>query len=325
VTEFASGIESLQDLRCLPSKVLFIFLDGVGLAPPGPGNPLSCVPMPHLRELLGGPLALGATNGQAVSSPDLVLRQVDACLGVPGLPQSATGQTALFTGVNAPALVGDHVTAYPTASLRSVIAEQSVLKQAADGGGRVLFANAHSEHFWQMVREGKRRLGASTLAALAAGAPIPTLDDLLMGQAVLWDITHEVAGRYLGYELPLVPAREAGARLARLALDYELVLYESFLTDLAGHGRIEPEWVLPRIDEFLGGVLAHIPSQATLVLCSDHGNLEDTTTRAHTTNPVPLVAAGPAAKRFCQAKAITDVAPAILDVLRTDGEFRVAG
>jgi 2,3-bisphosphoglycerate-independent phosphoglycerate mutase len=324
VTETVSDSKSLQDSRLLP-KVLFVFLDGVGLAPPGPSNPLSHVSMPHLWELLGGPLVLQVSGEQAVSSSGVVRRQVDACLGVPGLPQSATGQTALFTGVNAPALVGEHVTAYPTAALRAVIAEKSVLKQATESGARVLFANAHSERFWQMVREGKRRLGASTLTALAADAPIPTLDDLLEGRAVLWDITHEVAERYLGYELPVISAQEAGVRLARLVFEYELVLYESFLTDLAGHGRIDPEWVLPRIDDFLASVLACLPLEATLVICSDHGNLEDTSTKAHTTNPVPLLAVGPGAERFCRAEAITDIVPAILAVLRAGHECGVVG
>ncbi|MFC2036932.1 hypothetical protein ACFLYD_03035, partial [Chloroflexota bacterium] len=169
-------------------KILFVFLDGVGLAPSGPDNPLSHVDMPCLWDLLGGPLVLERVVGQdPVPNGDLTVRALDACLGVPGLPQSATGQTALFTGVNAPALVGDHVTAFPTARLRQVIAESSLLKRAAEGGARVIFANAHSERFWQMIHEGKRRLGASTLTALAAGAPIPTLSDLAEGQAVLWD------------------------------------------------------------------------------------------------------------------------------------------
>jgi bisphosphoglycerate-independent phosphoglycerate mutase (AlkP superfamily) len=112
-----------------------------------------------------------------------------------------------------------------------------------------------------------------------------------------------------------VPAEEAGARLAHLATEYDLVLYETFLTDLAGHRRIETEWVLPRLDAFLGAILAHRPPATTLVVCSDHGNIEDATTKAHTTNPVPLLAVGPAASRFREARAITDVAPAILSVL----------
>ena len=311
------------------NRILFVFLDGVGLAAPGADNPLSQVPMPNLCDLLGGPLVLNNrcdrfSNGSGSPSQvsEVTLRPIDACLGVPGLPQSATGQTALFTGVNAPALVGDHITAFPTARLRQVIAEHSLLKRAAEAGARVLFANAHSEAFWKMIRDRKRRLGASTLTALAAREPIPTLSDLAEGRAVLWDITHEIASSHLGYDLPLVSAEEAGARLAHLSADYELVFYETFLPDLAGHRRLEPEWVLTRLDAFLGAVLAHRLPDTTLVVSSDHGNLEDATTKAHTTNPVPLLAVGPAAGHFQEATAITDVAPAILSGLESDNGQR---
>ena len=293
--------------------VLFVFLDGVGLAPAGENNPFGRVPMPHLERLLGGPLTLEQATGRR--GEDLVLRPLDACLGVAGLPQSATGQTALFTGVNAPALVGDHLTAFPPAALRDVIAEHSLLKRAAGAGRRVLLANAHSARFWDTIRQGRRRLGASTLTALAAGVPIPTLEDLAAGRAVLWDLTHEIAAGYLDYDLEPLPAAEAGARLARLAAEYDLVLFESFLTDLAGHGRLEPEWVLTRVDDFLGGLLAHLAPGTTLVVCSDHGNLENEAIKPHTCNPVPLLAYGPGAARFEAAADLTDVAPAILELL----------
>jgi hypothetical protein len=305
-------------------RVLFVFLDGVGLAPAGEENPFSQVPMPHLHRLLGGPLVLERARDPRMWGNELVLRALDACLGVPGLPQSATGQTALFTGVNAPALVGDHVTAFPTEPLRVVISEHSVLKGVADAGGRVLFANAHSERFWQMIREGKRRLGASTLTALAADATIPSLGDLAEGNALLWDITHEVASGHLDYGLPLLSPDEAGERLAALATRYDLVLFESFLTDLAGHQRIEPAWVLPRLDAFLGAVVAHRSADTTLVICSDHGNVEDATSKAHTTNPVPLLVLGPGARHFCHAVQITDVAPAILSFLNGAGAVRIS-
>ena len=312
-----------NNLPEMQTRILFIFVDGVGLAPAGPDNPLSQVPMPQLHALLGGPLVLppawresGDSQRCAILANDgLTFRALDACLGVPGLPQSATGQTALFTGVNAPALVGDHVTAFPTQRLREVIAQSSVLKRVADAGGRVLFANAHSERFWEMIRKKERRLGASTLTALAADAPIPTLADLEEGHAVLWDSTHEIASRHLGYELDLVTPEQAGARLAHLASEHDLVLYESFLTDLAGHRRIEAEWVLGKLDAFLGSILANRTPETTVVLCSDHGNVEDATTKAHTTNPVPLLAVGPASACFGDVRAITDVAPAIVACL----------
>ncbi len=305
--------------RGLEHKVLFIFLDGVGLAPAGPDNPLSYVPMPQLQTLLGGPLALNgsAWRDSTLLDTGLTFRPVDASLGVPGLPQSATGQTALFTGVNAPALVGAHISAHPTAALREIIAEHSLLKRAAEQGARVTFANAHSERFWQMIEERKLRLGSSTLTAMAAGASIPDLADLLEGRAVLWDITHEVASGHLSYDLPLVPAEEAGKRLARLTEVYDLVLFETFLPDLAGHRRIEPEFVLTRLDAFLGGALAHRRPDTTLVICSDHGNLEDASTKGHTTNSVPLLAVGPGVSYFDSAAAITDVTPAILALLRS--------
>jgi 2,3-bisphosphoglycerate-independent phosphoglycerate mutase len=275
--------------------------------------------MPRLRALLGGPLVLNGVIDQADSlAGDITFRALDACLGVPGLPQSATGQTSLFTGINAPASVGDHITAHPTAALKEIIAEHSMLKRAAEAGARVVFANAHSERFWQMIEERKLRLGASTLTALAAEAPIPTISDLLAGDAVLWDITHEIASGHLNYDLPVVSAAEAGARLARLAEAYDLVFFETFMPDLAGHRRMEPEYVLTRLDAFLGAVLDHRPPSATVVVSSDHGNLEDSTTKAHTTNPVPLLAVGPAAGQFRFATAITDVAPAILSILRQD-------
>lgn len=295
------------------AAVLFVFLDGVGLAPAGEHNPLSQVPMPHLERLLGGPLTLECSAQHG--GPDLVFRALDACLGVPGLPQSATGQTSLFTGINAAALMGEHLTAYPTAPLREVIAKHSLLKGAADADKRVFLANAHSERFWEMIRQRKRRLGASTLTALAAGVSIPTLQDLAAGQAVLWDLTHEIASSYLQYDLPTLPAAEAGARLARLVAEYDLVFFESFLPDLAGHGRLEPAWVLTRLDDFLGGILAQRLPGTTLVLCSDHGNLEDSSSKLHTKNPVPLLAYGPGAGTFGEAKDLTDVAPAILRLL----------
>ena len=171
-----------------------------------------------------------------------------------------------------------------------------------------------------MIEERKLRLGSSTLTAMAAGAPIPDLSDLLAGRAVLWDITHEVASGHLSYDLPLVPAEEAGKRLAALTEDYDLVLFETFLPDLAGHRRMEPEYVLTRLDAFLGGALAQHRPDTTLVVCSDHGNLEDTRSKAHTTNPVPLLAVGPGARYFESATDITDVTPAILSLLRSNDE-----
>jgi 2,3-bisphosphoglycerate-independent phosphoglycerate mutase len=136
----------------------------------------------------------------------------------------------------------------------------------------------------------------------------------------LWDITHEIATKYMDYELPLVSPEQAGKNLVRLTAEYDLVLFESFLTDLAGHQRLEADWVLTRLDRFMGAVLAYRTPDTTLVVCSDHGNLEDSTSKMHTTNPVPLLVVGPDTGLFCRAIDLTDVAPAILASLNGQGQ-----
>ncbi len=295
------------------TRVCFVFLDGVGLAPTAETNPLSRANTPTIQRLLGRALV----EGPPVDSSDLLFRPIDACLGVDGLPQSATGQTTLFTGVNAAQVVGRHLSAFPTAALREIILKRSILKQVVEAGKRATFANAYSPHYWKMVQARRLRHSATTWTNMAAGLPFRDLEDLARGRAVYWDITHWIMRQRNGYDIPLIEPEEAGRRLAGLAAEHDLVLYESFLTDLVGHRRLDlaPEAVITLIDRFLDGLLAALPQDATLVVTSDHGNIEDMTTKAHTYNPVPLLVVGPGAAAFRRVEAITDVTPTILQLL----------
>jgi bisphosphoglycerate-independent phosphoglycerate mutase (AlkP superfamily) len=58
-----------------------------------------------------------------------------------------------------------------------------------------------------------------------------------------------------------------------------------------------------------------VDGTVTVVVTSDHGNLEDGRSTAHTTNPVPTIAIGPGRDAFHSIHALTDVAPAILSLL----------
>jgi 2,3-bisphosphoglycerate-independent phosphoglycerate mutase len=207
-------------------SVIFVFLDGVGLGPADASNPFWSADMPTLRQLLGGPLVDGVqANGREQDVP-VLCRGIDATLGMPGLPQSGSGQTALFTGVNAAEVAGTHVFAFPTERLRRVIAEYSILKQAVERGLRATLANAYSDGYWSWVEEKRRgRHSATTLTNMAAGLPFRTFKDLQDGRAVYWDITHEIARESFYPDLDPIPAGEAGRRLARLAREYHLVLY----------------------------------------------------------------------------------------------------
>ncbi len=301
-----------------------LFADGVGLGPASEGNPFHTTPTPAIDALLGTSLTAEALG--AVRPRQVVLTALDAALGVEGLPQSATGQTALFTGVNAPAALGRHVTAFPGARLKEILAEHSVLRAAAARGLDVTFANPYTPGYFRRVEEGRQRHSASTLAVLAAEVGFRDLDDLRAGRAVAWDVERDLFGSHLvrgGTEVgPIerVAAREAGRHLGALAAAHHLTLYETFYTDLAGHRRwgIEPEEAVRRLDGLVGGLadaLAGGSEPVTVLLTSDHGNLEDGEGTLHTRNPVPLLAFGPAAGRFADLTRLDQVAGRILTVL----------
>ena len=69
------------------------------------------------------------------------------------------------------------------------------------------------------------------------------------------------------------------------------------------------------VDGLLQGVLASLPAAATLLITSDHGNLEDPGTKGHTYHPVPLIVWDPAPPYFHEVTDLTGVTPAILAYL----------
>jgi hypothetical protein len=291
--------------------LLVVFLDGVGLGPADPAtNPLARAPSPTLHGLLGGPLV----SRGVIERPGVLLVPTDATLGVPGLPQSATGQTALLCGVNAPALVGRHVTAFPTEPLRNLLATQSIFARARAAGARAALANAYGPEYFAAVASRRLRMAAVTYAAQAAGVRLRRLDDLRAGRAVFHDLTNRRL-RQWGHDVPEVTARESGRRLAAIAAREDLTFFEFFLTDLAAHGRIAlaPDALVGMVDELLAGVLERADN-LTVLVTSDHGNLEDDRTTMHTTNPVPALAIGPGRDGFRSVRAITDLAGIIVSV-----------
>ena len=71
--------------------------------------------------------------------------------------------------------------------------------------------------------------------------------------------------------------------------------------------------LVKKLDRLIGKLLSHLDIERdTLLITSDHGNLEDGTHRAHTLNPVPLVAWGNKSNELREnIHSLTDVAPAI--------------
>jgi 2,3-bisphosphoglycerate-independent phosphoglycerate mutase len=121
------------------------------------------------------------------------------------------------------------------------------------------------------------------------------MEDLRAGRAVYQDSTHDSLGRR-GVDLPLRTPEAAGEILARASVAADLTLFEFFQTDKAGHTRDAAKAVheLEKLEQFLGAFLAAVDLEATtVILTSDHGNVEDLGTKSHTHNPVPTLVFGP--------------------------------
>ncbi len=298
-------------------KFLFLFMDGVGLGADDPQtNPLAAARMPNLRALLE---ERNLTTAAPISNGRATFLALDPNLGVPGLPQSATGQAALLTGRNVPALVGEHYGPKPNQAVREVLAQGTLFSALAKGGYTAALLNAYPQGYFDGIESGRRLYSAIPQAVTDAGFALLNTADLFAGRALSADFTGEGWRTRLKYlDAPVLTPHQAGRRLAQLAAGYDLAFFEYWPSDYAGHRQDIGTAVelLETFDGVLGGLLeTWEDSQGLILLTSDHGNLEDLTTRRHTRNPVPgLVIGSPERRaRFTQnLRSLADVTPAIL-------------
>ena len=298
-------------------KMILLFFDGVGLAPAGPNNPFS-QELPFISSIIGGPLIAES----AQSGAGLIFSGLDACLGVEGMPQSATGQTALFTGINAPEKIGYHHPAFPGAELRDLIAEHALLKQAEEAGFRSTFANAYTPYYFDLVESGKRKHSVTTLSVYAAGQSFRSVEDYKAGRAVYWDFSGRHIHQHESFGIQPLSPGEAGRRIAGLSADFDLVIFENFMPDLIGHkgNAARAAEFIDEMDTFFRGLVEALDGDTSVILTSDHGNMEDLGLKGHTRNPAMLFVLGPAAEYFASAARLTDITPAILAALAASPE-----
>ena len=290
-------------------SLLLIFVDGLGIGTRGPHNPL------HLLGDEAAPLAV--FEGEEPQLPyDGLLARTDARLGVEGRPQSASGQTTILTGVNAPAVLGVHKQGFPNERLREIIREHSLfLRLARLGIGPNLFANAYASRFF-VTRP--RWVSATTVAVEAAGLPFRAVEDVKAGRALYHDFTNRALNAF-DEDAPVRTPEEAADILASLASSHSFTLYEHFIADRAGHER-DFEFagsVLRDLARFVRAVLARLDlARTNVILTSDHGNVEDLSTRNHTLNFVPTLLWGPARERVARrVSTLADISPAIVETL----------
>ena len=303
------------------TRVLIVFLDGVGVGDDDAAtNPLAAADSPALRALLDGRrLVAGELPYSGARASALGL---DATLGVAGLPQSGTGQTALLTGVNAAERFGRHFGPYTPTALRPLVEQDSLLARGVRAGFDVTFANAYPLHLIAMASgDGKLPLplrAAIVIAALGAGVLRRHEPELIAGDAIASEITHDGWREGLGRtDIPEISADQAGRNLAAIANRHDLTLFAHYATDGAGHLQDLNAGVdaWQRVDAFMGGLLPALTPDTLVAVVSDHGNLEDARAQ-HTRNPALCVVSGPGhAELAKRLGALTDVAPALMDVL----------
>ena len=279
-------------------KLLLFFIDGLGLGSDNSANPA--------RSFLSGLTGLPFVSGSAPAEfPSGILMAADATGGISGRPQSASGQASLMTGVNAPALLGYHLTALPNGILVDLVESRGLMKRLAGAGIAVTASNLYTPEFFSRrealsVKRGHNTLPVSALTIRSSGAGFRMPSDYEEGRALFTDLTN----RFLqerGYDIPLIDPFDAAGRMVRILDEADFVFHEYFATDTYAHKKQHQNLkrALGEIEQFLVSLRNRTdPQELSILIVSDHGNCEDADSADHNRNPVPvlLLSENPAAR-----------------------------
>ena len=290
-----------------PTSILLFFIDGLGIGTRGPHNPL---------DGLSDAQPLAIFQNEPADTLEGVVVATDPRLGVEGRPQSASGQTTILTGVNAPSLLGYHKQGFPNAAMREIISEHSIFLQLKRAGiGPATFANAYTPRFFS---ERPRWVSATTAAVEAAEMQFRNVEDLKNNRAVYQDFTNQFIIERGGDIEPRTPETAADV-LAGIVAENRFTLYEYFITDKVGHKQdfSAARTVLQNLATLIRALLTRIDLNTTsVILTSDHGNIEDLSSRNHTLNDVPTIVWGADREHIARGiKTLADITPAIVETL----------
>lgn len=294
--------------------VITIFIDGLGLGRDVADiNPLVVADTPGINSILGGNNLIQKAG--KYESELITLIPTDSLLDVDGLPQSATGQTAILTGVNASKAVGRHVSGFPGNKLRQIIKEESIFKKVADLELAPCFINTYTQEYFDSENN---HHSTTTLAAMAADLEFNYINDLLAKRSIYHDLVHQTLIER-GFNVPLITPQEAALRIVKAVTNYDFILFEYFLTDIIGHKQDLEQSIeiIENLDQFLFTLLNELDLTETLVaVVSDHGNIEDISRESNTYNPVPTILIGAGKDKIKGSISdLTDLTPALVKLM----------
>jgi hypothetical protein len=270
--------------------------------------------MPNLNKLLDGRSLLKEAAPFHGNHASLVA--VDPAVGVSGLPQSATGQAILLTGINIPAELGYHYGPKPNPEVAAYLKEATLFSRFVKEGKKAALLNAYPPRYFDGIDSGKRLYSSIPQAVVNAGLPLFKHEDLFSGRALSADFTGEGWRRMLGFaEAPMMDAHQAGKKLGMLAKEYDFALFEYWASDYAGHKQEMDNAIhlMETFDKVIDGLVEDW-NDGLILVTSDHGNMEDLSTRRHTDADVPALVIGNRSARdeFTRGmKDLTHIAPAI--------------
>ena len=293
-------------------------MDGIGLGESDPNiNPLARAKMPNLNALLDGRSLL--KEAAPFVGDRATLLAIDPSVGVDGLPQSATGQAMLLTGVNVSAEIGGHYGPKPNPAVAAHLQNGTLFSRFVKAGKKATLLNAYPPRYFEGIESGKRNYSSIPMAVTNAGLELFRQEDYFAGHALSADFTGDGWRSFLGFpDAPLMEPHQAGRKLVSLAMNYDFSLFEYWASDYAGHKQ-QMDWAVQQMESFdgvLGGAIEEMDDELLILITSDHGNMEDMSTRRHTDAMIPALVIGEKSARdefTRRMMKITDVASAIWD------------
>ena len=297
--------------------ILFIFIDGLGINKTKKNNPLFDEDLIFLKRIV-----------HEDSKP------INAKMGVDGIPQSATGQSSIFTGRNCSKILGYHKEGFPNGRLKKLLKKESIFQYFTRKGLKTTFANGYIVDDKDFLLN-SRFVSATTFMTLLSTGKVRGLKKLNNGEAVYQDITNETLVKdddmkkrysklypniknYINFNqlssVKKITPEKAGDNLLKISYNNDLTLFEYFLSDKAGHSGDydKSRKMLFRFQRLLKVVHQNMNYEDdTLIMVSDHGNIEDLSVSSHTYNPVPLLVKGKLEYLFDGVSYIYDIAPVL--------------